>query len=155
MINQSLHIILRNKLKNSLMILQFSLSFVALLLLIKEAYYNIENLTMNMGYETKGLIGGSISNVWGRVNSEEEFDKLYGELRNSLSEINALPSVKSAGYMTYYPYAGSNSNSNGFQVNWVTPEAVEALGLKPIAGQQFNTSLEYDTKTYIMINKNA
>ena len=74
MIHHSLQIILRNKLKNGLLILQFALSFVALLLLIKEAYYNIDNMTMNIGFEPKGLIGGSISGLPGASTWKREWE---------------------------------------------------------------------------------
>ena len=73
MINQFLKIILRNKTKNSLLLLQFLLSFFALYMLATQSISIVNSFTTPLGFDKDNLVAGKIDCIYA-VRSEKEFD---------------------------------------------------------------------------------
>ncbi|MCB0277896.1 MAG: FtsX-like permease family protein [Calditrichaeota bacterium] len=154
MLIQIFHILRRNLRKNLLLVLQFTLAIIALIMFMIEAVKITKALTLNIGYEVKGLIVGNISDLWG-VESQEKFKENYAALRQAMTELQKQDFVEAAGYMRYYPYGGSSSSNNEFNLNDASYDAILALGLKFVYGRNFNSQDEFDPQDYCLINEKA
>ena len=155
MIKQFIKILLRNKTKNVLLLLQFSFSFIALYMLATRSVNIVNSFTTPLGFSPKHLIGGAISNVWG-TETLEEFEYIHPKMKLAMEEIRELPFVQHAGYLTVYPYGNNNNNSNGNKVNYVTPEALKAIGLEQLSGRFFTHEDQFDSQIYkVILNKAA
>jgi ABC-type antimicrobial peptide transport system permease subunit len=151
----TLKIMLRNRLKNSLVLLQFIFAFVALYMLMTECVNMVNALTKDIGYEQKNLIGAQVTKLWS-VSNKELFEDNYSRLESALSEIKELPFVASAGYLWAYPISNYSSSSNSFQRNYADEESFEALGLELVAGRSFNKDDAFSTHNdVVMINEIA
>ena len=143
MIKQFIKILLRNRTKNLLLFIQFSLSFIALYMLSMKTVSIYNSFTTELGFDQKNLVGGSISQIYG-IGNEEEFNKVYPYMKQAMEEVRALPYVTHAGYLQIFPYGNSNMNSNGNKINYLTPEALKAIGLEHLTGETLQKSHQFE-----------
>lgn len=146
---------LRNHIKNSMILIQFIFAFLAIYLLMTETVNMVKSLTADIGYEQKNLLGVQVSKLWA-IADEDQFNSNYAKLSLALEEIQALPFVKKAGITWAYPMAPYSSSGRMFQRAYETPESVEALGVEIIAGRNFNDEDAFTTDNAVfLINERA
>ena len=148
------HILRRNTRKNILLILQFTLAIIALIMFMIEAVTITKALTLNIGYDVNGLIVGNISGLYG-IDEEEKFKENYPALKAAMAELQKQDFIESAGFMLYYPYGGSSSSTDDFNLNSASYDAIDALGLEIVYGRNFSSQDEFDPQNYCLINKKA
>lgn len=155
MINQFFKIILRNKTKNSLLLLQFLLSFFALYMLATQSISIVNSFTTPLGFDKDNLIAGQIRGIFS-VRTEKEFKDVYPYMKQAMEEIRLLDYVEHAGYMRIYPYSNNNSNTNGNKINTITPQALQAMGLTHLSGTPFKVEDQFKPNSdFVLINRKA
>lgn len=155
MIKQLLKIMMRNKTKNMLLLLQFSLSFIALYMLATKTISIVSSFTTDLGFETKNLVSGRISGLYG-IRTSEDFYAVYPAMKQAIEELRDLDYIQDAGYLNISPFGGSNNNSNGNKINFLTPQALKAIGLKHISGEFFKKEDQFESNPQmVLLNQEA
>ena len=153
MIKHTLFILWRNKTRNFILILQFILSFTALILLMNKSISIYEEYSDPLGYTLDDRLAGSFSNLK-QPEDITEYNQLYSQMRSALDQIKSSNAVIAAGYCARIPYSGNWDNYR-YTVTRLSLEAVEAFGLKFVEGQNFIEDNEADKYDFCIINQSA
>ncbi|MCB0278064.1 MAG: hypothetical protein KDD94_01075 [Calditrichaeota bacterium] len=153
MIRHTFFILWRNKTRNFILILQFILSFTALILLMNKSISIYEEYSDPLGYTLNDRLAGGFSNLE-RPKDITEYNQLYSQLRLALDQIKSEDAIIAAGYCARIPYSG-NWDNNNFTVTRMSLEAVEAFGLKFVEGRNFTADDEADKYDFSIINQYA
>ncbi|MCB0277897.1 MAG: hypothetical protein KDD94_00240 [Calditrichaeota bacterium] len=143
--------LLRNMRKNILLTSQFTLAIIALIMFMIEAVNIIKSLTLDLGYKVDRLIVGEVSGLWD-VKTKDVFTENYAALKSAMDDLQKQDFVESAGYMLYHPYSGSNWDSWGHSINFMTIDAQKTLDFKLLYGEFFTEQDEYSPNNYCIIN---
>ncbi|MCB0278523.1 MAG: hypothetical protein KDD94_03425, partial [Calditrichaeota bacterium] len=150
MINQRIKLLLRDSQRTLMLIAQFSLAILALNMLISEVSQIVRSLTLNLGFQVDHLIVGSISGL-DNVN-QNDFPKQYAALNAAMTDLQKQDFIESAGYLLFYPYSKSSSDSWSYSKNFLTVDALNTLKLNLRFGDLFTKNDEFSTNEYCLIN---